>query len=318
MLRFFRRAPVAVLLGFASTGAVADAAHVAGAAQSPAPVVLLGAGTAPRAPLRLDLTSGSASHTEMELPESLRQVVDGQVAGSVSTPPIRLPIDAQVSGVSKDGVARVESSYGEVVVVDDGTVRPDAQAQLKAALAPISDIVTTAEVTPRNQWRDAHVSGTEALGSAAAPLVEQLTGQLGGLSVPFPARAVGIGARWRTTTSLRAEGIRVKQTYDFTLEAHDGTDVTLDVDFVQTAPSQHANLPGVPKRARVDVTRYRVTGSGTVTLDLSHVLPAGGSTHASGVQVFRVREGGKAQTLTQHVAIDVSYTQSAGGDGVTA
>ena len=297
---------LSVVLALVS-GALGAVTREAGADTGAPRVTMLSAGKAPLTPLRLVLVPGK-SHGLVEFREELHQFLDGSPGTDVNTPPIRIPIDASVDAVSAKGDASVSTMYGDPTVVDDGSSDAESRASLESTLTTLDGVTTTATVTPRNARRDPQVSGTEQLDSTTAQLAEQLGSQLGYFSVLFPQEAVGVGGRWRTTTSLTAAGIDVVQTYDCTLRARQANVVTIDVEYVQTAPRQRVSLPGVPKTARVDLTRYRVTGRGTVTLDLASVLPADGTIHASGVQVFRVRAPGDEATLTQKLAFDVALT----------
>ena len=314
MHRIASLAFVALALVAGALGSVAQEAEAdAGAPR----VTLLSAGKAPLAPLRLVLLPGT-SHGLVEFREELHQVLDGSPGTDVNTPPIRIPIDASVDAVSTKGDASVSTSYGDPTVVDDGSLDAESRASLESTLTTLDGVTTTATVTPRNAWRDPQVSGTEQLDTTTAQLTEQLGSQLGYFTVVFPQEAVGVGGRWRTTTSLTVAGIDVAQTYDYTLRARQANAVTIDVEYVQTAPRQRVSLPGVPKTARVDLTRYRVTGSGTVTIDLASVLPTDGTIHASGQQVFRVRSSGDEGTLTQKLAFDVAFTPGTEAGSTTA
>jgi hypothetical protein len=312
-----RFAAVCSVLALAAGALALSAPHAGAAATAVAKVTVLAAGKEPLTPLRLVLVPGT-SHGLMEFRQEIYQVLDGSPGADVTTPPIRVPIDASVDAVSAKGDASVSTGYGEATVVDDGSSGTDGRAALESSLTGITALTTTATVTPRNMWRDPHVSGTEQLDDNVAPIVEQLGNQLGNFNVVFPQEAVGVGARWRTTSSLTVAGFDVVQTYDYTVRTLDVHTVTVHVDYVQTAPRQRVSLPGVPKSARVDLTRYRVTGSGSITLDLASVLPTDATMHASGVQNFRIRASGDEGTLTQKLVFDVAFTPGTDADAATA
>jgi hypothetical protein len=254
----------------------------------------------------------------MEFRQEIHQLLDGSPSTDVTTPPVRIPIDASVGAVTAKGDASVTTGYGAATVVDDGSMGTDDRAALESALTGITALTTTATVTPRNVWRDVQASGAEQLGDTVAPVVEQLGNQLGNLNVVFPEQAVGVGGRWRTTSSLTVSGIDVVQTYDYTVRTLDANVVTVDVDYVQTAPRQRVSLPGVPKSARVDLVRYRVTGSGSMTVDLTSVLPTDSTVHASGVQIFRFRASGDEGVLTQKIVSDTSLTTGDASESIAA
>jgi hypothetical protein len=304
MRRFAAVFCLVALAGGALTASVARS----GAASAVVPkITLVSAGKAPLAPLRLGLSPGIA-HGLMEFRQEIHQLLDGSPGTDVTTPPIRIPVDASVTAVSAKGDASVSTGYGEATVVDDGSVGADGRAALQSALTGITALTSDATVTPRNLWRDLQVSGAEQLDDNVAPIADQLGNQLGYFNVVFPLEPVGVGARWRAMSTLTVSGIDVVQTYDYTVRLREASMVTVDVDYVQTAPRQRVSLPGVPKTARVDLTRHRVNGSGTITIDLASVLPSDGTMHTSGTQHFRIRASGDEGTLTQRLVFDVSFT----------
>jgi hypothetical protein len=301
-----------------AVGALAMASPRADAATTMVPkITVVAPGKAPLTPLRLVLAPGTV-HGLIEFRQEIHQLLDGTPSTDVTTPPVRIPIDVSVDAVAAQGDASVTTGYGAATVVDDGSWGTDSRAALETALAGITALTTTATVTPRNVWRDPQVAGTDQLDDSVAPIIEQLGDQMGNLIVVFPQQAVGVGGRWRTMSSLTVSGIDVVQTYDYTVRTLDGSIVTVDVDYVQTAPRQRVTLPGVPKTARVDLTRYRVTGSGSITLDLTSVLPTDSTIHASGVQTFRIHASGDEGTLTQRIVSDVALTPGTDADDTPA
>jgi hypothetical protein len=273
-------------------------------------VVLLASGSAPRAEMRLALTPASVHEGELVLSQSVEQTLDGNPNASVSLPPVQFTQTTTVESVAADGNAEITYTYGDVGVVDDGSVSEATRQQLETALEPLTEVTGRATVTPRNEFLESSVEGTESLPDQTARIVDQIGQQSSSLAAPFPSEAVGVGARWRATTTFEASGIRLRQQYEYRLRARDGNRVTLDIDFVQTAPRQRANVPGLPASARVQITGWRVTGSGNSTLELTTPFPAELQTHAAGTQEFSVRYRGDSGTLSQRVALDITASSA--------
>jgi hypothetical protein len=297
-------------VAFATAPPASSATSATSATSARPEVSLLVAGSEPRAPLRLSLLAGTVSEGELVYSQTFGQTIDGKPGATASLPPFRFTLSTTVESIGADGNADVTSTYGDVQVVDDGSVSDATREQLETALQPLTKISGRSTVTPRNEYLDSSVSGTEALPAEVAQIVDELGQQSSSLAVPFPVEAVGVGARWRVTTALETSGIRARQQYEYTLRARDGNDVTLDMKFVQTAPHQRAELPGAPANAKVQVTKWRVTGSGTSTLDLATPFPVEAQTHAAGTQEFSVRYSGESGTLSQKVAVDVTASST--------
>lgn len=297
-------------VAFATAPPATSATSAASVASARPKVSLLAAGSEPRAALRMSLSAGTVVEGDLVSSQSFEQTVDGKPGATASLPPFRFTVSTTVESIGADGNADVTYTYGDVQVVDDGSVSDATREQLETALQPLTKISGRATVTPRNEYLDSSVSGTESLPAETAQVVDQLGQQSSSLAVPFPVEAVGVGARWRATTALETSGIRARQQYEYTLRARDGNDVTLDIKYVQTAPRQRAELPGAPASAKVRVTKWRVTGSGTSTIDLATPFPVEAQTHAAGTQEFSVRYGGESGTLSQKLTVDVTASST--------
>ena len=310
MTRFLRT--MACLLGVLATfgGAIGPVTNAAAADADPARVVILSAGQAPRSPLRMTFTQGETVVTAMTTTQSLEQTIEGTPTNSVGAVTTTMTMTTTVDSVDANGDATISYGYSNVDVADDGTLSAAEVAAIRAAFAPITSVVGTATVTPENQLSDSEVSGLDGLDPIVSRIMSQVADQGTGLQVPFPRQAVGVGARWRATTTLTLNGIDLRQAYVFTLRARDGDRIELDTEFTQTAPRQRAELPGVPAGTQVQVTRFRTTGNGNATLDLTEPVPLASESEAAGAQVFDVRAQGQQGTLRQKVEIGVELSRA--------
>ena len=271
---------------------------------------LITAGRAPRSPLRLALTKGSVSDVTMEMTQSIEQSLDGKSTNSVQTPPISFGTQTTVDAVAADGNAQITSSYHDIAVVDDGSFTAAQRAQLQSGLAPLTAMKVAATITTRNVYVASTVTGAEGLGATTAQLVEQVSDQSSNLAVPFPEEAVGVGARWRSSSATTLAGIDIRQSYEFTLLERDGNVVKVSMKTTQAAPRQRATLPGLPTGTKVTITKYRVSGSGTITMELGAPVAVEGESHVAGTQVFSVSAGGQSGTLTQKLSADVELSRN--------
>ena len=248
----------------------------------------------------------------MEFSQSIKQSVDGTPTNAVDLPPTLFVLHATAGSVAPNGDAQISYSYSDIEVVDDGSLGTAERAQLEAAYAPLESVTGTGRLTPRNQVFDSTLAGTEGFDPAVAQAMSQVSDQVGSISVPFPAEAVGIGARWRGVSSARVGGIDVRQTYEYTLREREADRVVLDVEYTQTAPRQRAELPNVPSGTKVQITKFKISGTGSTTVGLSELMPIESRMHAAGVQVFSIRPTGERGTLTQKLTVDVTVSRPPG------
>lgn len=133
--------------------------------------------------------------------------------------------------------------------------------------------------------------------------------QLGALSAPFLREAVGIGARWRVTSSLQVSGIEARQVLEYSVREREGSQVAVDIDMTQTARCQRAELPGLPKVTKLEINKWKVCGSGSATLSLVKPgLPLSSVMRASGSHSFDVSAQGQRGTLDQKITTDVEVS----------
>jgi hypothetical protein len=299
----------AVVLGLVAALASPIASAPRAAPAPPPRAQLISAGTSPRSTLRMAVAGGTVAQARMQLTESIRQSSGGTTITSVDTPPVTVDMQVTAGTPTATGTTPISYRYSNTAVVNDGSLSAAQLAQYQSALAPLNSLTGTAKLTPLNQLLDSKVAGTEQLEPAVAQLESQLADQLGSLSAPFPRQAVGIGARWRVTSSLHVSGIDARQVAEYTLRAHDGNQVGVDVTLTQTAPPQSAELPGVPKGTKVRITKWNVSGTGNATMSLDRPgLPLTSMAHASGTQTFAVSAQGQKETLNQKISTDVKVS----------
>lgn len=146
----------------------------------------------------------------------------------------------------------------------------------------------------------------EDLDPTVEMLVDQLSQQVSNLSTPYPREALGVGARWTVTTSLTVFGIDTQIVYEYELRELDGDRLVIDAAYEQTAEPQKVDLPGVPSGTDVRISSFAINGSGTITADLTSLVPITSMISASGDQVFTIEDRGEEQELSQTVTLDVT------------
>jgi hypothetical protein len=303
------RAVAAVVTAVATLTVVA-AQPAAPATTSQPKVVLLESGSAPRTEMRLALTAGMVIESDTVFTTAVKQTIDGTSAPAASIPPMLMTEITTVESVGADGNAEITYTYGDVEVVDDGSVSDAMREQLETALEPLTELTGRATVTPRNEYLDESVAGIESLPDVPAQIFQQVGQRTSLFVVPFPLEAVGVGARWRATTLVEVSGIRVRQQYEYRLRDRVGDRVTLDVSFEQTAPRQRAKLPGVPPSARVEITKWRGTGSGSSTLELTTPFPAELQNHMTSTQEFSARYRGDSSQVALKITTDITASSA--------
>jgi hypothetical protein len=298
-----------VLTTTAPVGAAADSEGSAENQPETQKVTLIAAGHAPRAPLRVTMTAGQTVQGAMEMTESVKQSLEGIPFNDVTTPPIRIIVHVNVASVAPNGDAQVSLSYSDVGVVDDGSLDDATLAQYQTALGPLSGISATGTLTSRNRLRHTQYAGLDQLDRATSQTVSQLADEVGVLTVPYPKRPVGVGARWRAVSTIHSNGLSVRQAFTYTLRERHGNEIALDVAISQTAPPQQARFPGMPTGAEAELVRWRGTGSGRISMDLTEpLLSIATSSTVRERIIFKVRaEGEPTQPIVMTAKAEVDF-----------
>lgn len=293
-----------LLVGSVASSLVADPAG-ARVARSGVQIQLLDPGASPRGVLRLRPVTIRSSRT---VTFSTQLTQSGASSDEVGPLQIQTVVSYAPSPVGRDGTFRVSYSYGSFELLDSSVGTPQQFDAVRTSLAQIKGLGGRFTLSSTGAVLSSRFQIPSTVNSTARSLLQQLSGQSSQLSVPLPTQAVGIGARWRGTTQLVAGGIKLQQTYVYTLRSRDGTQLTLDVSYTQTATPQHLPSTGLPSGETVNVTSYHVAGTGTTVLDLAQVAPVSGHVAAQGLQVLRVQRGGQSGTINQQLklAIDLA------------
>lgn len=199
-------------------------------------------------------------------------------------------------------------AYQTFKVLDSSVGTPAQLDAIRASLAQFQGFSGQYTLSSTGAVLSNHFVIPATVNSTLRSLLQQLSDQSNQLSVPLPTEAVGPGARWRATTQLVAGGIRLTQTYDYTLRSRVGTRLNLDLRYTQIAQRQRTALPGVPPGTTVTVTKYHVAGSGTTNVDLTQVVSASAHLAAQGLQVFQVQQGGQSETINQQLNLGIDVT----------
>ncbi|MBX3285652.1 MAG: hypothetical protein KF703_09940 [Actinobacteria bacterium] len=267
-------------------------------------VEVLDTGTPPLAPLRLSFREGDTTTLSLTIDLDVTQT-SGSARQELVTPTVREVATLTVDGVD-DGEAMVSLAFTEANVVRTDTDLTDQEAaELDAALAALVGIRASGRVTELGEVSSFRYDLPDDLDPAVATTLERTRDQLDAAVVPLPGEPVGVGARWRATTTSRVGGFPLRQetTYELT-EVGDGT-IAYTAEVRQSAEDQDVALDGLPQGTTAHLVSSRVEGSATGTMDLGSVAAEARSSLA-GTQVIDIRQRGAAdRRLTQELALSV-------------
>ena len=226
-------------------------------------VVLLDPGAEPRTELRLMIAASCGETMTVDQTQELTQSVDGldlPSAGAVGTV-VEMSNSATRVGDNYETRSEITASYASP------GAEPSVAASLNAELERLVGITAFVTITDRGvQLPDTYrVEGAEVLGplQAAVETISQV-------QAPLPIEAVGVGARWQTTSVVDFEGAALMTVTEYQITGREGTLVDLDVSGTQTVEvGSTMTMQGFA----VEITEWIGTTTGQTTLDLATISP---------------------------------------------
>lgn len=257
---------------------------------------LLDAGVAPLEPVRYRFETGGSETGTLDTKMSMSMSLGDQQVPMEALPPLRMTTQLRVAEVAADGRARLE--YKLVSAEASGS---DAQAaELNRSLAQVRGLSgsyhmdTMGRITP----------GTTTARSTTVPGGNEVLGELEQsihqLIVPFPAEAIGPGARWQVKQKVDSSGIQLSQVVEYTLRARNGDRLELDVKMISASLEAAAALP---PGAKVD--SIQLTGTGTSVIQLDRLVPAAAVDSSIALAVSMVARG-----QTQNLGMNLQMHQA--------
>jgi hypothetical protein len=289
---------VVLAIGALAVGTITSVVDAARAVAAPAPddrgaaeVELLEPGSQPRRPLRISAPVGAVSTANMRQGFAVVQTVNGK--------------KQQPNGVEVTAGLRMT-----VITVDAQGRRTIGLAYENASVPELNGVTGTYELSDRGFTSSGHFEYPPGTDPVLQQSLEQYGTQLDSLATPFPAEAVGEGARWKVTQHPALNGLRTTQEIVYTLTRRDGDRLTLHSKVRQTVPPQRISLPGMPANATARLVKSSGTGASDVTLDLAEVLPDDARGFLSVRQIIDIEQGGQSARVNQSVASNVTVTGS--------
>ncbi|WP_235456712.1 hypothetical protein [Williamsia sp. Leaf354] len=255
----------------------------------PATVEVLDAGAAPRlAPVGAPSTT-SAQQVRLVTTSSSTSLSQGQ-APSDDAQTVDLPITAQVlCGDPTD----IELTLGAA-----SSPSPDLSRSLAAVRGSRAGLAVAAGSVPIAL----RIVPAAAADDTARSAIEQTLVQALQRSVTLPRDPIGVGARWRSVRTITGAAT-VRQTITSTLRARTGSTLAIDVTVDEEPVNAVFTIPGSDQT--LTIASYSMTGSGSMTLDLSRGLPVSGELTVDGGRSLVGSD--PARPLVQKTGVDIRW-----------
>lgn len=249
---------------------------------TPAVITVVDAGAGSRAVLASKPNISAAQRVTLTTTSSEARS-GGQTVQSVT-----MPLTARIGCTDN---TNVELNLGDVTSTD--SVLADELKAERNSRAGMSLGPGTMPISLR-------LAAPDAASSQARAAVEQSLVQALQYSVAFPTTPVGDGAKWTSVRTLTG-AVTATQTITATLRSRVGNSVTLDVAVDETPINDVFAVPGTDQT--LHISRYSMSGTGTVVTDLDRALPSSAQLDVKGARELV----GNGEPLLQQMALTVRW-----------
>jgi hypothetical protein len=243
-------------------------AQPAGAQSSTPEVSVVDPGAEPRQVLQYAWQPGTTVTSRLSTQLSITQR-QGDQTRSQDAPETSITLSTTVASIAPDGNATVDVAYEDASVEDDGSLSDTQLEQVQESLDAIEGVTGSLVMAPSGAVIDSQLQIPDDVDPTVQQLLEQLDEQAAQLGVPFPAEAVGEGARWQAVQEVEASGLDFRQEATYRLREIDGQELTLAVRVRQSADPQTIDTP----QGTVEVQEFTGKGKGTTVTVLTEPLP---------------------------------------------
>jgi hypothetical protein len=269
------------------------------------PVKLLDAGGEPRTVLRLHPTVGDKQSLTMTMKIGMDMSASSTPVPATGIPGIVMSLDVEVKSIAANGNITYTMTFNDASLAADTNTQPAVAAAMKTALAGLSGMSGTGEMTDRGVVTKLEMKLPPTASPALSQTLGQMKDSLSSSSTPLPEEAVGPGARWDYLTHPKSQGMTIDQTLGFELVSVDGNHVNLRSRITQAAANQKLQNPTVPT-VKTELTKLTGSGSGTSVLDLGKIMPVSGTLDEQTEMIMGMTVGQQKQTIDMKMNINVS------------
>lgn len=236
-------------------------------------VELVDAGETPRRALRFTPKAGDKQVAVMTMNMNQTMIIGGNRAPTPKLPGQAITMEVEITEVSQEGDIHFGYTYTDVDVIDDPNNPSPAADTIRGILKPLIGATGSGIVTDRGVTKKGEFNIPENLAPQIKSMLSGMKDAMNRLSAPVPAEPVGVGASWRVTTDLNANGMQLKQTAVYELTKLDDDGFATSVTVSQKADPQQVNNPDLPPGTVVKLSSLKGSGKGTSEMNQNEVLP---------------------------------------------
>ena len=162
----------------------------------------------------------------------------------------------------------------------------------------------TAVIDTRGQTLSSEMDTSSVEDPALLSQLEQFASQIEGLTVPFPAEAVGVGAEWIATKEATLNGMTTTARTTYRLVELDEEGYSIELSQTQEGTPGPIDLPTLPAGAEAELVSSSAESTGQMVGRFDRLVP-NGTLDTTGDIVMTMTMGGTSQDVDQAIEIEV-------------
>jgi len=250
-----------------SAPAERDPSGAAEPAETKPVIQVLDAGKGEKVELRYAPNVGQSFLMTMGMDMSMEMSMAGQPMPTQELPKTTSTMRVKIEQVEADLI-----TYSMVVESIKAEGGPMAE-MMNSMLESTKGIKGTGVVSSRGENKSLNFELPANLNPAMAQSMSSLEDSMRHATTYFPEEAIGIGGKWQAIFLLDADGIKMKQTMEYTLETLNDGVAKLGVKVTQTAEPQEVTNDQMPAGMTVKLKSLVGIGTGASTVNLAWLVP---------------------------------------------
>ena len=237
----------------------------------PAIITVVTPGAEPRRTLRYTVPPSYRASARMTMGMTMTSRAQGEKRPA-PMPPMLIDIALGVTAVDPDGSISYDLTFTSFDV-EGADADAAAVAAMRSVLSGLAGLTGSATVSDRGVTRAFRFDTDRLKDPRMKQAIGQVTSSVDDLSIPLPAEAVGVGARWEARQVTMSDGVQIFQKAVFELESIEGPAVVLRSHLEQQATSQMMSPEGLPSGVKMRLDSLTGSGSGTIAIRLDELVP---------------------------------------------
>lgn len=265
---------------------------------NPVQVELIEPGTPPLQDIRYKPRVGETQTAVMTISMDMTMSLAGNAMPTQAIPAQKVTFDTTVEEISGDGDIKFGFIYTSAEVVDDPK-NPSAMApMLKDMIMSLEGATGSATVTDRGMTKSAEFNIPEDMAPQMKQMLEGMKESMNRISSPVPSEPIGLGAKWKVTQDLVANGMQIMQTSTHEITKFDSGGFTMTVKVTQTADPQEIKNAALPAGTKLSLVSLDTDGEGTSQVETASIIPVQSSLSIKTQSTMDMEVAGQKQQMT--------------------